>query len=164
MRNEEALNDFYELQEQSKQFIEVSKNEIVPNILTSIETIVNKVDLGELNGLDAFSLFKKLEKAFTEAKKTIEGVALDEAEKFGASTFESNGQKYELRNGATRFSFDHIQEYAEKKAELKQLEEKYKLAYKNNKLNLSSLNESTGELLELPKVTVSKSSLIIKNK
>jgi len=162
MRNEEALNDFYELQEQSKQFIEVSKNEIVPNILTSIETIVNKVDLGELNGLDAFSLFKKLEKAFTEAKKTIEGVALDEAEKFGASTFESNGQKYELRNGATRFSFEHIEEYKEKKAELKALEEKYKLAYKNNKLNLSSLDESTGEVIELPRVTQSKSSLIVK--
>ena len=162
MRNEEALNDFYELQEQSKQFIEVSKNEIVPNILTSIETIVNKVDLGELNGLDAFSLFKKLEKVFTEAKKTIEGVALDEAEKFGASTFESNGQKYELRNGATRFSFEHIEEYKEKKAELKALEEKYKLAYKNNKLNLSSLDESTGEVIELPRVTQSKSSLIVK--
>ena len=162
MRNEEALNDFYELQEENKNFFEVSKKVTVPNILTSIETIVNKVDLGELNGLDAFSLFKKLEKAFTEAKKTIEGVALDEAEKFGSSTFESNGQKYELRNGATRFSFDHIEEYKEKKAELKALEEKYKTAYKNNKLNLSSLDESTGEVIELPRVTQSKSSLIVK--
>ena len=53
MRNEEALNDFYELQEKSKEFIEVSKKEIVPNILTSIDTIVSKVDAGELNGLDA---------------------------------------------------------------------------------------------------------------
>jgi len=162
MRNEESLNDFYELQEQNRNFFEVSKKETVPNILTSIDTIVNKVDLGELNGLDAFSLFKKLEKAFTDAKKTIEGVALDEAEKFGASTFESNGQKYELRNGASRFSFDHIEEYAEKKAELKQLEEKYRIAYKNNQLNLSSLDESTGEVLELPIVKVSKSSLIVK--
>ena len=162
MRNEEALNDFYELQEENKNFFEVSKKVTVPNILTSIDTIVNKVDLGELNGLDAFSLFKKLEKAFTEAKKTIEGVALDEAEKFGTSSFESNGQKYELRNGATRFSFDHIEEYKEKKAELKALEEKYKLAYKNNKLNLSSLDESTGEVIELPRVTQSKSSLIVK--
>ena len=162
MRNEEALNDFYELQEENKNFFEVSKKVTVPNILTSIDTIVNKVDLGELNGLDAFSLYKKLEKAFTEAKKTIEGAALDEAEKFCASSFESNGQKYELRNGATRFSFDHIEEYKEKKAELKALEEKYKLAYKNNKLNLSSLDESTGEVIELPRVTQSKSSLIVK--
>lgn len=164
MRNEEALNDFYELQEKSKEFIEVSKKEIVPNILTSIDTIVAKVDTGELNGLDAFSLFKKLEKAFTEAKKTIEGVALDEAEKFGASSFESNGQKYELRNGAKRFSFDHIEEYAQKKAELKAIEEKYKSSYQNNKLGLSSLNESTGEVLQVPIVTISKSSLIVKNK
>ena len=162
MRNEEALNDFYELQEENRNFFEVSKKETVPNILTSIDTIVNKVDLGELNGLDAFSLFKKLEKAFTEAKKTIEGAALDEAEKFGTSSFESNGQKYELRNGATRFSFEHIEEYKEKKAELKALEEKYKLAFKNNKLNLSSLDENTGEVLELPIVTQSKSSLIVK--
>lgn len=162
MRNEEALNEFYELQEENRNFFEVSKKVTVPNILTSIDTIVNKVDLGELNGLDAFSLFKKLEKAFTEAKKTIEGAALDEAEKFGTSSFESNGQKYELRNGATRFSFDHIEEYKEKKAELKALEEKYKLAYKNNKLNLSSLDESTGEVIELPRVTQSKSSLIVK--
>ena len=73
------MNDFYELQYQNRNFFEVSKKETVPNILTSIDTIVNKVDLGELNGLDAFSLFKKLEKAFTDAKKTIEGVALDEA-------------------------------------------------------------------------------------
>ena len=45
MRNEESLKDFYELQDQNRNFFEVSKKETVPNILTSIDTIVNKVDL-----------------------------------------------------------------------------------------------------------------------
>ena len=162
MRNEEALNDFYELQEKSKEFIEVSKKEIVPNILTSIDTIVAKVDMGELNGLDAFSLFKKLEKAFTEAKKTIEGIALDEAEKFGTSTFESNGQKFEVRNGATRYSFKDIEEWKIASENLKEIEEKYKTAYKNNKIGLSALDEATGEVLQVPTVTNNKSSLICK--
>ena len=88
----------------------------------------------------------------------------DSTETTAVSTFSHNGQKYEVRNGETRYSFKGIQEWEEKNAELKAIEEKYKQAYKNFKIGLSALDEITGELIDLPTVTQSKSSLIVKNK
>jgi hypothetical protein len=104
-----------------------------------------------------------MESVFNEAKKSIDTFAIDEAEKFGASSFEFNGQKYEVRNGATRFSFKGISEWEQKNNELKAIEEKYKTSYKSyTKMNLSLIDQETGEVIELPTVTQSKSSLIVK--
>ena len=155
--------EYYEnTPQESQNALEQVKTVGLMNVSNIVNNIVKDVEIGNINPLDAYTIFKRMESVFNEAKKSIDTFAIDEAEKFGKSSFEFNGQKYEVRNGATRYSFDHIEEYANKKAELKTLEEKYKLAYKNSSLKLSSLDENTGEVLELPKVTSSKSSLIVK--
>ena len=150
--------------QQSQDRLEVVKSVGMPNVTSIINGIVSDVEVGNINPLDAFAIFKKMEALFNEAKKSIDSLAIDEAETFGESTFSHNGQKYEVRNGATRYSFKGIQEWEEKNAELKAIEEKYKQAYKNFKIGLSALDEITGELIDLPTVTQSKSSLIVKNK
>ena len=150
--------------QQSQDRLEVVKSVGMPNVVSIIDGIVSDVEIGNINPLDAFAIFKKMEAMFNEAKKSIDSLAIDEAETFGESTFSHNGQKYEVRNGATRYSFKDIPEWVEANKNLKQIEEKYKTAYKNRQMNLSSLDETTGELLQLPTVTKSKSSLIVKNK
>ena len=150
--------------QQSQDRLEIVKSVGMPNVVSIIDGIVSDVEVGNINPLDAFAIFKKMEAMFNEAKKSIDSLAVDEAETFGESTFSHNGQKYEVRNGATRYSFKEIPEWVEANKNLKQIEEKYKTAYKNRQMNLSSLDETTGELLQLPTVTKSKSSLIVKNK
>ena len=150
--------------QQSQDRLEIVKSVGMPNVVSIIDGIVSDVEVGNINPLDAFAIFKKMEAMFNEAKKSIDSLAIDEAETFGESTFSHNGQKYEVRNGATRYSFKEIPEWVEANNNLKQIEEKYKTAYKNRQMNLSSLDETTGELLQLPTVTQSKSSLIVKNK
>ena len=150
--------------QQSQDRLEIVKSVGMPNVVSIIDGIVSDVEVGNINALDAFAIFKKMEAMFNDAKKSIDSLAIDEAETFGESTFSHNGQKYEVRNGATRYSFKGIQEWEEKNAELKAIEEKYKQAYKNFKIGLSALDEITGELIDLPTVTQSKSSLIVKNK
>lgn len=159
-REEYEYNNVQQSQDQLEQISKVG----MPNVTSIINGIVSDVEVGNINPLDAFAIFKKMEAMFNEAKKSIDSLAIDEAETFGESTFSHNGQKYEIRNGATRYSFKGIQEWEEKNAELKAIEEKYKQAYKNFKIGLSALDESTGELIDLPTVTQSKSSLIVKNK
>lgn len=159
-REEYEYNNVQESQDQLEQISKVG----MPNVTSIINGIVSDVEVGNINALDAFAIFKKMEALFNEAKKSIDSLAIDEAETFGESTFSHNGQKYEVRNGATRYSFKGIQEWEEKNAELKAIEEKYKQAYKNFKIGLSALDEITGELIDLPTVTQSKSSLIVKNK
>ena len=144
--------------------LEVIKNVGIPNVTSIINGIVSDVEVGRVNPLDAFAIFKKMEALFNEAKKQIDALAIEEAEHYGQSTFSHNGQKYEVRNGATRYNFKDIPEWIEANEKLKLIEEKYKTAYKNRQMNLSSLDETTGELLQLPIVTTSKSSLIVKNK
>ena len=159
-REEYEYNNVQESQDKLEQISKVG----MPNVTSIINGIVSDVEVGRVNPLDAFAIFKKMESLFNEAKKQIDALAIEEAEHYGQSTFSHNGQKYEVRNGATRYSFKGIQEWEEKNAELKAIEEKYKQAYKNFKIGLSALDEITGELIDLPTVTQSKSSLIVKNK
>jgi len=159
-REEYEYNNVQESQDQLEQISKVG----MPNVTSIINGIVSDVEVGRVNPLDAFAIFKKMESLFNEAKKQIDALAIEEAEHYGQSTFSHNGQKYEVRNGATRYNFKDIPEWIEANEKLKLIEEKYKTAYKNRQMNLSSLDETTGELLQLPTVTTSKSSLIVKNK
>ena len=91
--------------QQSQDRLEIVKSVGMPNVVSIIDGIVSDVEVGNINALDAFAIFKKMEAMFNDAKKSIDSLAIDEAETFGESTFSHNGQKYEVRNGATRYSF-----------------------------------------------------------
>jgi hypothetical protein len=131
------------------------------SITSVIDNVLQAVILGKVNPLDAFVVFKELEKKFNDAKKSIDSMAYEEAEKYGKN-FVRNNRKFTLIEGRKSFDFKNINEWIIAKESLVQIENKYKSVYENNKNGISSLNEETGEVLAIPTVTFSKSSITVK--
>jgi hypothetical protein len=129
----------------------------------TIDNIIHAIELGYVNPLDAFAVFKELEKRFNEAKKQIDELAYNESEKYD-KTFKIGSYQFTRVEGRKQFDFKNIDEWKVAKENLVQIENKYKSVYENNKNGISSLNEQTGEVLQTPIVTFSKSSLSVKNK
>jgi hypothetical protein len=98
----------------------------------AINNIVALVQEGEVNGLDAFAAFKKLEKLFDEAKKAIEVYAQSEADKWGEKTFKFHNIEFSKRQGYAQYDFEHDVVYHHLKHQLKQREELLKLALKSD--------------------------------
>jgi hypothetical protein len=132
-------------------------------IQNQIDLVIRNVDLGFTNSLEAFAVFKELEKRFNEAKKQIDTLAYEESEKYD-KTFKIASYPFTRVDGRKQFDFKHIDEWKIAKDNLTEIENKYKSVYENNKNGISSLNEQTGEVLQTPIVTFSKSSLSVKNK
>jgi hypothetical protein len=135
----------------------VTKETIVPNIQTSIETLIQGVEDGDLNALDVFATFKKIEGIFTNAKKKVEEYAHDEADKY-EKTFTFSGVTFTKKEGAKRLQFheDHIISQLSEK--IKERQELVKVAT-NSK---DSIFDSEG--VEVSKVSIKqdKSSLQVK--
>jgi hypothetical protein len=142
---------------------EVMKTTSIPVIKDHLNYLLWSVESGNSNPLEVFAVVKTIEKMFSDLKSKIDGYALDEAERFGKSSFEDFGCKFELRNGGKMFDYKHIPEWSEAKKNLENVEAKYKLAFENNEKNIMSVSND-GEVLELPKVSFRKSSLIVKIK
>ena len=132
-------------------------------IQNQIDLVIRNVDLGFTSSLEAFAVFKELEKRFNDAKKQIDTLAYNESEKYD-KTFKIGSYTFTRTEGRKQFDFSNISEWNEAKENLKQIENKYKSVYENQKNNISSLNEQTGEVLDVPVVAFSKSSLAVKNK
>lgn len=132
-------------------------------IQNQIDLVIRNVDLGFTSSLEAFAVFKELEKRFNEAKKQIDTLAYNESEKYD-KTFKIGQYQFTRVEGRKQFDFKHIEEWKIAKDNLAEIESKYKSVYENQQKGLSSFNESTGEVLDVPVVTFSKSSLAVKNK
>jgi len=135
----------------------VTKETIVPNIQTSIDTLIRGVEDGEINALDVFATFKKIETVFNGAKKKVETYAQDEADKYD-KTFTFSGVTFTKKKGAKRLQFqeDHI--ISELSEKIKERQNLVKLAT-NSK---DSIFDSEG--VEVSKVSIKqdKSSLQVK--
>ena len=55
--------------QQSQDRLEIVKSVGMPNVVSIIDGIVSDVEVGNINALDAFAIFKKMEAMFNEAKK-----------------------------------------------------------------------------------------------
>jgi hypothetical protein len=117
--------------------------------------IVEQVKSGEKDPLIAYAEVKQMLKEFTEVAKEIEPFALEEAEKYGKS-FDYYQFKFERRNGAARYSYKHIPQWQQCENERKLIEEQSKAALKHTVIS------EDGEVVEPPKVSYSKDSLIVK--
>lgn len=115
---------------------------------------------GNADPLEVYANLKQMKKDLDESLKVIEEEAREEALKYGEKNFDHKGFKVEIRAGSTRYNFSNIKAWADKKKELKELEEKYKQAYKSFEKGITSLDED--EILELPEAKSSKESIIIK--
>lgn len=126
----------------------------------NLEKLATEVISGEVDALKAYGIAKEYFKKATDALKAIEAEALDEAETY-EKNFVLDGFKFEKRNGARRFDFKHLTEWADKKQELSEIESKYKGAYQSFERGLKQVTDD-GEVIELPKVSQSKDSLIVR--
>ena len=129
---------------------------------TEIVHLLTQAEEGNINPLDVYAIFKQSKLLIDEAIAQIEPLAQREAEMYSEKSFEQSGFTFEKRNGATRYSFNHIPEIFEIKQQLKFAEAKYKHAYLSQQKGLLTASED-GEEMVMPKVTYSKDSLIVKS-
>jgi len=123
--------------------------------------IVDGVERGSKPALLAYAEMKRFADIAAQAVKQIEPVAMEEALNFGEKDFETNGFKFQIRNGATRYSYKHIPDWQTVQKELKEVEERYKAAFIARQKGLLTAS-ADGEELILPEITRSKDSLVIK--
>jgi len=133
-----------------------------PNVIEKttqgINAIVEAVEAGVVNPLDAFASFNKLEKLFKEAKVKIDELARDEADKYTAKTFTFGNVEFTRKDGAKKLNYSEDLFYSNLQAKLKAREELLKVAQK------STIYDDEG--VEVPKVSISynKDSLMVKFK
>jgi hypothetical protein len=131
-----------------------------PNVIEKttqgINAIVEAVEAGVVNPLDAFASFNKLEKLFKEAKVKIDELARDEAEKYTAKTFTFGNVEFTRKDGAKKLNYSEDLLYSNLQTQLKAREELLKVAQK------STIYDDEG--VEVPKVSISynKDSLVVK--
>tara|TARA_R110002020_G_scaffold328548_1_gene544468 strand:- start:789 stop:1232 length:444 start_codon:yes stop_codon:yes gene_type:complete len=123
--------------------------------------LLTQAEEGNINPLDVYAIFKQSKILIDEAIEQVEPLAQSEAIKYPERTFEQSGFTFEKRNGATRYSYDHIPEIFELNQKLKYAQAKYKHAYLSQQKGLLTASKD-GEEMIMPKVTYSKDSLIVK--
>jgi hypothetical protein len=131
---------------------------VIEKTTQGINAIVEAVENGVVNPLDAFASFNKLEKLFKEAKVKIDELARDEAEKYTAKTFTFGNVEFTRKDGAKKLNYSEDLLYSNLQAQLKAREELLKVAQK------STIYDDEG--VEVPKVSISynKDSLMVKFK
>jgi hypothetical protein len=154
----ENMEDFgVDLQAKEHDYHNAQPN-VIEKTTQGINAIVEAVEAGVVNPLDAFASFNKLEKLFKEAKVKIDELARDEAEKYTAKTFTFGNVEFTRKDGAKKLNYSEDLLYSNLQAQLKAREELLKVAQK------STIYDDEG--VEVPKVSISynKDSLMVKFK
>jgi hypothetical protein len=154
----EHLEDFgVDLQAKEHDYQTAQPN-VIEKTTQGINAIVEAVENGVVNPLDAFASFNKLEKLFKEAKVKIDELARDEAEKYTSKTFTFGNVEFTRKDGAKKLNYSEDLLYSNLQTQLKAREELLKVAQK------STIYDDEG--VEVPKVSVSynKDSLSVKFK
>jgi hypothetical protein len=154
----ENMEDFgVDLQAKEHDYQTAQPN-VIEKTTQGINAIVQAVENGFVNPLDAFASFNKLEKLFKEAKVKIDELARDEAEKYTAKTFTFGNVEFTRKDGAKKLNYSEDLLYSNLQAQLKAREELLKVAQK------STIYDDEG--VEVPKVSIShnKDSLMVKFK
>jgi len=126
-----------------------------------IDKIYDRAVSGELDPLLAYAQAKTLLATFEKQVKDLEELCNEEIDKY-PKTFELDGFQFEKRLGRTMYDFKHISQWKDLDNAKKDLENDLKNALKlNGKIQMA---DADGIELELPKVSYTKDSLIIKKK
>jgi hypothetical protein len=152
----ENLEDFgVDLQAKEHDYQTAQPN-VIEKTTQGINAIVEAVEAGVVNPLDAFASFNKLEKLFKEAKVKIDELARDEADKYTEKTFKLGAVEFTKKQGASKLNYSEDLFYSNLQAKLKAREELLKVAQK------STIYDDEG--VEVPKVSISynKDSLVVK--
>ena len=127
---------------------ELSKTEI--NALA--DKITASVDSGDENAGELYIKLDFLEKSLKKAKDAIKEGAIDELKKYDKGQT-LGGVEFSVQEKG-RYTYNHNEAWAAKKAELEAIESDMKAAAKSSN---SILDESTGELIPAAKVSYSES-------
>ena len=135
--------------------------EVTPTTLQDyFGILIESVRNGELNPLELYGKAKEIEDLAQKVKIEVQTLAIEEAEKRTEKTFNFGNFKVTKVEGRRMIDYSNIEEYQIAKANLKEIEDKYKQVALSS---LTSLDESTGEILKRPIITFSKNSISIKN-
>ena len=114
---------------QELDFLE-AQDTLNPQTITShVNDLVNAVQAGWVDPIEAVGAIKLFNKVLEDAQKQIKDQAMNALLSYPKG-FENNTVKVELRNGATRYKFDHIPAWVEAKESLKAIEDDAKDAAK----------------------------------
>ena len=137
----------------------VAKDSLIPTVESTIQTLINGVEDGEVTALDVFATFKKLERIFDEAKRKVESMAMAEAQKYD-KTFVIAGVEFTSKEGSKLLNYDEDFLIRELQEKLKQRQELIKVATASKE----PIYDANG--IEVTKVSLkpTKSSLSVKFK
>jgi len=139
--------------------ITVAKDSIIPTLKSNIDTLIYALEMGQIDGLDLFATFKRIEKLFDSAKKQVEATAMKEADLRTEKTFIIQGVTFTKREGSS--SIDPLEDdvYASLSEKLKSRKALLDLASKST----DDIYDSDGvQVPKLGKSKFTKSSLSVK--
>ena len=127
--------------------------------------IISELESGRINPLDLLKQIKCFEKVIEQTKDTLSKMAREEAEKYGAKSFEYKGIKIELAEVGTKYDYSQCNDFvlAKVSEELSKLNESKKQRetfLKSLKEPISLVDEESGDIIQvLPPIKSSTSSL-----
>jgi hypothetical protein len=137
----------------------VAKDSLIPTVESTIQTLINGVEDGEVTALDVFATFKKLERIFDDAKRKVESLAMYEATKYD-KTFIISGVEFTSKEGSKLLNYDEDFLIKDLTSQIKQRQELIKVATASKE----PIYDANG--IEVTKVSLkpTKSSLSVKFK
>ena len=115
---------------------------------------------GELSALELYGKAKEIEDLAQKVKIEVQMLAVEESDNYTEKSFGLGSFKFTKVEGRRIIDYSDIEEWKIAKDNLKEIEDKYKQVALSK---VSSLDESTGEVLQRPIITFGKSSIIVKN-
>jgi len=113
------------------------------------EDLVSSVNNGIVNPLEAFVAIKHMEEVCKLANKQLKEQAIEEAENYGVESkdLKAYGAKIQVKNGAGRWNFSHIEEINQLELKIKELKDSHKTAFKMRQKGTQMVTED-GEIVE----------------
>ena len=128
--------------------------------MINIKELVENTIEGSESPYKALYILKEHLKYVKEAIEVVEVEAFNQSE-YEDKSFIKDGYKIEKRNGGKRWNFKGCKSYQEAKENLAKIEDDLKTNYKLWESGRTAVDEF-GEIGDVPKVTYSKDSIIIK--
>ena len=127
--------------------------------------IVDAVERGDVNSLEAFVAIKHMEETCKLANKKLKDYAITELATYGPESKDLliHGASLQLRNGAGRWDFKEIPEIMELKERIKILEDQHKQSYKLNETGNQMISQH-GEIIQPAKYTPGSEVIAVKLK
>ena len=126
-----------------------------------INKIHDKAFCGDIDPILAYGQAKHLLTQYTKLVKELEELAAENLDNY-EKEFDIDGYSFEKRNGRIMYDFKHIERWQELDKARKDLESDLKNALKmQGKIQMA---DADGLELELPKVSYTKDSLIVRKK